>query len=291
MEKFSEEITYTPSVSNHSSYVMRNLAPQGSNSVTLSASSVVGPTEFILPPAVMNMSKSRIEFQLSLPDPGATVRANYINANLNTIINRIVLYSSATNQVLCDVSNFNLFTSMVSSASTKLDDYLTKSVLPAAGALTNDPAVSLLNTVEDITKSNTTYTGDGVGDQLVVNKNGANTDMIQYNPMLGRRQFYIGQDSEASYLDISLPLDSLKHTIFSVNRNLYFPENIIAQIYWNNTDNFCFFSTSLSNPTSGTAASVASATVSNINILLAQENNLAIVSQVIDRVMKGPGIS
>lgn len=282
MEKFSEEITYTPVVSNHSSYVYRNVAPQGSNTVTLSATAVTGPTEFILPPSVMNLSKSRLEFNLLLPDPGATVNVNWLNANLNTIINRIVLYSSATNAVLCDVSNFNLFSSMVSASSTKLDDYLTKSLLAAAGALTNSLATSQLCTVEDIVKSNTATN--------TANKNGANTDMTQYNGFLGRRQFYIGQDTEASYLDISLPFDGFKHTILSLNKNIYAPENLVLQIYWNNTDNFAFSATSLTVPTTGTAA-LASATVTGINVLVAQENNLAVVSQVIDRVMKGPGLS
>jgi hypothetical protein len=278
MEKFSEEITYTPVVSNHSSYVMRNIAPQGSNSLTLSSAGVVGPVEFILPPAVMNLSKSYLEFGLTIPASTAG-SFNFINGNLNTIINRIVCYSSSTNAVICDVSNFNLFSQLTSSNSHELNDYLTKPYL--SGAL--PAAVTETASVQNISKCNTATAN------LNISQGGLVT-YLNENFYLQRRQFYVGADTTATGLNISLPLEGLKHTIFSVNRNLYFPENIICQIYFNNTDNFAFQSEDATAFT--TIVSVnAGSTISNLNILLAQEQNLAIVSQTIDRVMKGPGIS
>jgi hypothetical protein len=283
MEKFSDEITYTPTVSNHSSYVMRNVAPQGSNSATLTTSGVVGPVEFILPPSVFNLSKSKLQFTLNIGVAGATPNFNFINANLLTTINRIVLYSTATNAVLADVSSFNLFTSATLSPSTKLDKYLCKPFLNGAAPLTD--ALSRLRTVEEIQKSNA-----GAGGAVTINDSPNNIDLAPYNPYLGRRQWIIGADAAATSVDVSIPMESIKHTVLSLDKNLYFPENMVLQIYFNATDNFCFYSGANTTPLS-TATSASSATVTNLNINLAQENNLAIVSQTIDRVMKGPGIS
>lgn len=279
MEKFSDEITYTPTVSNHSSYVMRNIAPQGSNSLTLSAAGVVGPVEFILPPSCFNLAQSKIQFTLDVD--GTVDLATYVNANLLTAINRIVLYSSATNAVLADVSSFNLFTSATLPASTKLEHYLTKPFLKDVGT-TADEARD--RTIEEIQKSNATaYDSPN------------NIDLGPYCPYLGRRQFIIGADTATAAnndvtIDVSIPLESIKHTILSLDKNLYFPENMILQVYFNPTNNFCLSATAATAPSSG-AVAVAGATVSALNISLAQENNLAIVSQTIDRVMKGPGIS
>jgi hypothetical protein len=298
MEKFSEEITYTPSVSNHSSYIMRNIAPQGSNTATLSAAGVVGPVEFILPPAVMNMARSRLEFSLQLG--GVASKITCLNANLNTIINRIVLYSSATNAVICDVSNFNLFTSMLNGPSTHIDNFLTKATYAtsAGGAslpVTPDRTIAL----EDICKCNTDTAANGLMSNVSY-ASGINADGYipsLTNRFLSRKINHVNSTKSGTAgnndlgIDISIPLNSLSHTIFSINRNLYFPENIVLQIYFNNSDNFAFVTTGSNNDEYDGLASVASAAISNLNILLAQEQNLAIVSQTIDRVMKGPGIS
>jgi hypothetical protein len=299
MEKFSEEITYTPSVSNHSSYIMRNVTPQGSNSVTLSTSGVVGPVEFILPPAVMNLSKSRLEFSLQLG--GVASKNTCLNANLNTIINRIVCYSSSTNAVICDVSNFNLFTSMLNGPSTHIDKFLTKATYATSAGVTDSLPVTPDRTMalEDISKCNTDTAANGKMSTLSYT---SGVNAAAYVPSLtnrfsSRKINYVNSTKSGTAannnlgIEISLPLESLSHTIFSVNRNLYFPENIIAQIYFNNSDNFSFVATGTGDVTYDGLASVASASISNLNILLAQEQNLAIVSQTIDRVMKGPGIS
>jgi hypothetical protein len=277
MEKFSDEITYTPTVSNHSSYVMRNVAPQGSNSLTLSAAGVAGPVEFILPPSVFNLSKSRLEFTFVAPASKASY-FNFVNGNLLTAINRIVLYSSATNAVLCDVSSFNLFTSATLPASTKLDNFLTKPFLNGVG--TTD-ATARERTIEEIQKCNIS----------TANINGNAVDIAPYSPITQRRQWIISATATATGIDVSIPLESIKHTILSLDKNLYFPENMVCQIYFNPYDSYSFEADDVNLLTPLTLEVSSATTISNLNIKLAQENNLAIVSQTIDRVMRGPGIS
>jgi hypothetical protein len=269
MEKFSPEITYTPVISNHSTTIMRQLAPQGSNSVTLSTSSVVGPTEFLIPPSCINLKKCKLDFSLLIAAPSA--KCAFVNGNLNTMINRIVLYSTLTNAVLCDISSFEKYTSLVTPSSTELNEYLTK---PYLKTVEETVTPSRLNTLEDISKSNL----------LTVNETGSNVDIAPENPYLGRRQWYIGAATKAVALDVSLPFSGFKHSILSVDKNLYFNENLCLQIYWSNTDNFAFISTAVTDPVTGAAALEADPVISNIQMSLATEGNLAIVSQTIAKV-------
>jgi hypothetical protein len=272
MEKFSNDITYTPVVSNHSTTIMRQLSPQGSNTVTLSTSSVVGPTEVLIPPTCMNLKKCRLSFSLLIAAPSSTNVA-YVNGNLNTMINRVVLYSTLTNAVLADISSFEKYTSLLTPSSTEVSEYLTKSY---ASTLQTTVANARLNTLEDISKSNIS----------TVNDSGANTDLGPFNPILGRRQWYIGGAGGALALDVSLPFSSFKHSIFSTDKNLYFNENLCLQIYWNNTDNFAFIAAAATDPTGTNASLEADPVISNIQMSLATEGNLSIVSQTIDKVQK-----
>jgi hypothetical protein len=59
-EHISDELNYTPVVNNHSQVIFRKVSPQGSNTVTLSTSSSVGPVELIVPPSVFKCPTNRV---------------------------------------------------------------------------------------------------------------------------------------------------------------------------------------------------------------------------------------
>ena len=275
MEKFSEEIQYSPVVSNHSTVIYRNVAPQSSTSVTLSATSSVGPSEIIIPPSVFNPSKSRLNFNLRIPEVNA--KYTWTNANLLTLISRVVLYDSATNAVLLDCGNFDKYESLVVPGATYVDNLLTKSFVSGAPAITE--ATANPRPVEDISKSNlaNNYTGQTTG------------DIGAFAPYTGRRQFYIspvgdGSNAGDAYLNVSIPFESFKLTFLSTNKMVYFPSNIVLQIYWNAGNQFFFTANSASDTTTAQTAATAPI-ISNLSIALANEANLAIVSQVINKVM------
>lgn len=276
MEKFSEELQYSPVVSNHSTIIYRNVAPQSSTSVTLSATSSVGPSEIIIPPSVFNPAKSRLNFSLRIPEVNG--KYTWTNANLLTTISRVVLYDSATNAVLLDCGNFDKYVSLVVPAGTHIDNLLTKSFVSGAPATAEADANP--RPVEDISKSNSTnnFTGQGTGDT------GA------FAPYTGRRQFYIspvgnGAAGGDAFFNVSIPFDAFKMTFLSSNKMVYFPSNIVLQIYWNAGNQF-FFTANANNDTGTSQTAAVSPVVSNLSIALANEANLAIVSQVIDKVMK-----
>lgn len=272
-EKISDELNYSPVVSNHSTVLYRTIQPQGNSTVTLSTNSSVGPTEFIVPPSCFRFGKSRLNFNLAFGTTAAT-NGSFINANLATTISRIVCYDSASSALLCDISNFEKYASMVIPAGTSIDEFLTKSYNTTAGISTGDLGFPM----EDISKSNS----DNQDSAL-------NIDLGAQNKFLGRRQFYASAQG-TTVLRVSLPFSCFKFSVLASEKLMYSPSNIVLQVYWNSIDNFSFEATAATNPVTGAVSRSTAVTLSGASVSLATEGNLQIVSSVIDRVMK-EGIS
>tara|TARA_R110000822_G_scaffold264909_2_gene388932 strand:+ start:1159 stop:2553 length:1395 start_codon:yes stop_codon:yes gene_type:complete len=285
----STEIDYSTKVNNHSTIIYRKLNPQGaSTQIALSSSSTVGPVEVVLGPSVFNPSKCRLNFQLELPDPGATVKASWLNANALSIFSRVVVYDANTNNLLLDCSNLEKYAAMVVPASTSFAEFSTKSGNTQQGTYAQKMPITSAGSTpypfEDIGKSNS-----------LVNVSFDNTALAGttgVNSFQGRKQLYVGTDTEKSFIDFSIPFSAFKHTFMALNKNVYSPSNLIFQFYLNATDNFAWYSASVTDPTSGTAVSIpATAYINTFNLEIANENNLQIVSQVINNVMSPSGVS
>lgn len=278
MENFSDELQYSPVVSNHSTLIYRSVAPQAGSSATLSATSSVGPVEIIIPPSVWNPAKSRLNFTISIPGSGGTNTYNWISANLLQTLSRVVFYDSATNAVLMDVGNFDKYAAMVVPASTHIDTFLSKAYSSAQATAQSTAATAASCPVEDIAKMvSGTANYQGV----------ANNNLYAENNQLGRRQVYISAvDPAAGIFNVSLPFEAFKHTFLSINKNVYFPSNTVLQIYFNAANQFVAYGTSATNLNTGNGVYAGAPAVTNIALSLANEANLSIVSQVIDKVMK-----
>ncbi len=283
----SEELTYTNKVSTHSQLAFRKISPQGP--ATGIAGSVTGTTlvEFIIPPSVFNMSKSRLNFQLALSDPGATPRYNWLDANLLSTISRVVFYCSNTGNTLLDCSNFEKFAACVTPAATSYDEFKTKSSAwqsatysQSLGPVAN-VADANLYPVEDIQKSNSLVNVTPLGT--------AAASTAGWNAYEGRKYVIPGIDTDDSYINVSLPFSAFKFTALALNKQVYSPANIVAQFYFNAQDNFAWYSTSATAPQTG-AASGAGYTLNNVALQLATEQNLEVAKSVVDAVMS-QGIS
>jgi hypothetical protein len=95
--------------------------------------------ELELPNNVMNLSLSKLSFELQIPTQTLT-KFNNINGNALSLIDRITL-TSRSGVILADIPNTHIFGSLVSSVNTKMQDLLTRNttsyVLPA-GATTDN---------------------------------------------------------------------------------------------------------------------------------------------------------
>lgn len=282
MENISKELNYSPVVNNHSSLVYRYVSPQGGGDVTTNLSADVGPTEFIIPPSCWIPELTKLNFQINVP-AATSALYNYVNANTLTSISRITMYDTATSNVLMDVSNFEKYASLVSSPATSLDDFITKANF--SGAIGTTDATSQVSPVEDISKSIST-TNNGPTAQTLGTS----------NPYFSRRQFFTGVIGTAGLaagpvvIDVSIPFTALKLTALASDKVWYSPSSLVLQIYWAGNSKYAFQSDSATDPSSNAAALRAAITIKRPQIVLANEGNLAIVSQVINKVMSGGGI-
>ena len=279
-EVMSNELIYTSRVSTHSQPVFRKVSPQGA--ATNIALSVSGSTlvEMVVPPSVMNMAHSRLNFQLELPDPGATVSVNCIDANLLTTLSRVVVYCSNTGNTLLDCSNFEKYASVIVPASTSYDEFKTKA--SNWQSTTYSQKLGIANTdsqpypLEDIHKCNS-----------LVNVTPLNTvaaGTTGFNSFEGRRYVLFGTDSEKTFLDVSIPFSAFKFTALALDKMVYSPANLIFQFYFSPLDNFAWEAASVTDPTSS-ATSLASGILNNVSLQLYTEGNLEVAKSVVDAVM------
>lgn len=282
MENISKELNYSPVVNNHSSIVYRTVSPQAGGNVNLNNGSSVGPTEFIIPPSCWIPELTRLSFDINIP--GIATNANYVNANLLTLIDRITVYDTATSNLVLDCSNFHKYASLMSTAGTKLTDFLSK---PAVETATNSAYTTLTlagdNALEDISRNLQT-----------VNDSAINFDMVAANNT-GRKQFYVSSASGTAanndvYICVNIPFSALKMTALASDKIWYSPSSLVVQIFWSSTTNFAFTATGITDPTTGAAAITTQGVIVKPQLFLANEGNLAIVSQVINKVMTGGGI-
>ena len=101
------------------------------------------------------------------------------------------------------------------------------------------------------------------------------------------KKLYTGTGNALNYISVRLPLNAFKHSIFSVDKDMYFAgEPLSIDIYWEAGSKFQF------NCTAGTAGAPDSATppvlpgahnISNIALYACCEQNIAITSGIVDR--------
>ena len=264
---------------NHSTLHYRNVSPQSAGDVALSATSTSGPSSFVISSSVFNPAKSRITFELVFPDPGATVSVNWIQANLLSTISRITLYDQNTSAIWADINNVGNTYAMLSPAATKFDEFLHKS--QPLGILHNTAAESRLVPFEEIGKKGASDNINGYNIDTAANSANANaSDYFQITNLIR------GEDSEASYIQVSIPLSAFKHSIFSLDKMIYCPSNLQLDIYWAGFSTYAWEAASITDPSS-TPVALASGTITGSQLLLqlCTEGNVNVASQVIQKTM------
>lgn len=277
MENISKELNYSPVVNNHSSIVYRTVSPQSGGNQALNAGSSVGPTEFLIPPSCWIPELTKLSFDISIATPVLATMGNKLNANLLTCIDRITVYDTATSNLLLDCSNFHKYASLVTPASTDISDFLTKPAKGTGVAVPIDLAAGAPLPFEDISRNLDTTNLQAVA-----------TDMVPFCNT-GRKQFYISALGSNTYVSVNIPFSAFKLTALSSDKIWYSPSSLVIQVYWSGSNNFAFATTGLASMTADILPVVNPVIVSP-KLYLANEGNLAIVSQVINKVMSGGGI-
>ena len=279
-EKISYELDYSPVVSNHSTVLYRKISPQGkATNITLDDTGVTGPIEIVVPPSVWNPSRSKLNFQLQFGAAGGAALINFMNANGLTPLSRVVVYDAASGAVWCDVSNFDRYAAIVPHA-THIDEFLTKGGNQVvAGNNKIIPATSDLSSVmpfEDIVKCAAT-----ANTSLQAADLGHTTTGI--NPIMGRRQILQGAaNAAANFVDFSIPFSAFKFTALALDKMIYSPSQTVIQLYFNAVGQYAF---KAEGDLTTNIAAITTPILNSVSITCANEGNLAIVSQVINKVM------
>lgn len=267
-EIFSSELDYSQKVLNTSTPIYRTVSPQNSTTITLSSVANLGPYTFIVPSSVFNFAKSRLNFTLSLPSAGTGNYTKVSNVALAPI-SRITCYDASTSALLFDCNNFQEYNAVTNLPGTDFTSFCTKAALYDVTAGTP---------IEDNQKSNafTSYTPSGV-------------NLSARTPTTAPLTFLSSASTATAItLNYSVPLSAIKCSIFSLDKLLYSPSNICIDIYWAPLNSYVTAGTDASDPSvgaTGYSPATGSATISNLNMSLCNEANLAICSSLISRVM------
>ena len=305
--QFSDELIYSKAVSAHGNYKYLRVVPIGSTgqNFTLSNSSTT-MTQFELPNNVLNLSKSKLCFDINLVAGGAA-HFNNLYANALSLIDRITL-TSRSGVILADIPNTHIFGSLVSSCNTKVVDLLTRT--PSSLALSADATASValtasqLHPVNDIVRCNGTVNLQ-VGSPISYALGGVATTNIltAYTPNSEPATlFYSAVDNNSNAMSYQIDLSAFKDTLMEINKNIYFGDNLVLTINWNAGTKFTFTSFAINNATTGVVGAgllnyvfpVASAlgnaaipSITNLFLYTACETDPTIISQLVSTVSSG----
>ena len=133
--KFSGEVDYSKRSAAYGSYKYLRVVPIGQGQAPALQTGSTVMTQFELPNNVMNLSKSKLVFDLQLPaipvilsagtTPFYSAQYQWLNANALSLIDRITLTSRA-GTILADIPNCGIFGNIVSAVCTKASDLATK---------------------------------------------------------------------------------------------------------------------------------------------------------------------
>ena len=121
--QFSEELIYSKGISAHGNYKYLRIVPLGSAQNPVLSLSSTTQIQFELPNNVMNLSKSKLCFDVLVALQGSLTKYSNIYGNALSFIDRITL-TSRSGTILADIPNCHIFGNMVSAVNTKLSDII-----------------------------------------------------------------------------------------------------------------------------------------------------------------------
>jgi len=279
--QFSEELVYSKGISAHGNYKYLRIVPLGSGgqNPTLSLTSTT-QTQFELPNNVLNLSKSKLCFDVNIAANAAGI-CNNIHGNALSLIDRITL-TSRSGTILADIPNCLIFGNMVSAVNTKLSDIISRTPLNTktmtmGGHATAATALGLsqLTPVSDIVRCNGT-----------ANYQVTAAGLTAFTPNTEPVVFYTAAAAVANSITYQIELSAFKDTLMELNKNIYFDNNLLLTINWNSGNKFTFTTTTTATLT-GAATATLIPSLSNLYLYTACETDPTIISQLVSSVASG----
>jgi len=235
-----------------------------------------GGTEsiFELPAKVFNFGKSFISFSISIPDTGANTTYNWFQTNVIPFWQQIQVYTKG-GLFLCDLISAHNYSNLVNPIETKIENLKTYDQYVAAQAGTG---YGQCFRIQGGSAAN--YRPNGVEPD-----NG--TDELQYTFVSTAG----GAGAGGLTANFIIPFSMFKNTIMGLNKDLYFNgEIMMIRFVWGPATKLYFKSTAANAPQTNATAAALSASVSNIALYLALENNQEIVNQIMSKCSSPDGL-
>ena len=235
-------------------------------SITLDAGA--HETIFEIPVKYMNLSKSTLCFDMAVAGPAAN--APYLQVDGLTPISQLQFYN-AGGIMLCDLSDVDVYTRVVTKPETKLEEFL------------NYPKFKELDNTTGTVYPSSRLLGRCNATTLAVRPDGTNHD-LDYTECA----YVCGGEATGGFtIQCKIPLGQIKNTIFDIDKDIYFNEIMQLRIVWSTKARVGWEGTSETDPSDGAAALSSALTLSNIELFLAIEQNQGVINTIAALVSSG----
>jgi len=285
---------------------------EGSANVALTTAGGMEST-FEIPTRPLNLARSVLRFTYTPTTAGAG-NYNRIYMDCLSMIKTIEL-RSRSGQYLCNLQHVGNYTKVIWKPEMKYEkfmalenhgDYNTVDEKKTGcgamlqkcnvgyidvGTRPQKAAITNAGTLADLRNAVQTYIGPPPiaarrHDDNAVADNTAGEFSLVDVPYEEAKYFEGGADNDASpVIAVKLPLGMLFGTIFELDKTIGFNEILDMRIVWESTARTSFFGTDAKSISTGAAATVVGATVSNLNLFLAVETDPNVVLGVQQKIM------
>lgn len=268
------------------------------NQTSFSTTSVTtgsGLFELIIPANVINLSKSRLQFGVTVTSPAAVVPV--LSPNPGNYFSRMSL-STLSGTLLCDISNVGRFLQMVlpmSTSNEELNTYpqgMPQSTLAGVAAVVsvqNTAALAKTTPFGALQRSDTGFIAAATaGSTNIIG------DLARHPVQhMGLRQWvYTASTASDACIWFDVALGELfKHTLLSVNKSLYFSgESLSLQLYFDSPQSYAIFPTlATSNLSTGLLTAGSTTVITSPTLYCYQEMNMDLAKGIMDKA-NGEGI-
>jgi hypothetical protein len=299
---YSPQVEYTKKVLLIPSYRISKLIPLTGQGLTLGISSTTN-TQFELQTNVMNLSRSCLTFDITLPFQGAGAY-QWCQADPLALFDRIQLYTRG-GVSLIDLQGANNFSSLVTPYKTKLTDLIQRTI---GGTVVNGAVSTTINSVmatdsnqvpiQGIQASNGIFTTnfrpdgtngiDNYAEQKHLFQSPAGVAQVIFNPVGP-----VAAVAQVGFICLSyqLNLSNIIHSIAELDQDLYFGENLILSLTYAPCQKFTWTTQVLNQPHTVPIAPVNASTITNLSLYLSIETNLEIANGLIAKTHSPEGFS
>ena len=286
----STDLDYSIHKQVHSNTRWTKITSQNQTSFsTTSVTTGSGLFELIIPAQVINLSKSRLSFAVTVTAPAAVVPV--LSPNPGNYFSRMSL-STLSGTLLCDISNVGRFLQMVLPMSTSNEELNTyQQGMPQS---TNAGVANVINLQNTLALAKTTPFGSlqRSDTPLIPAGTPGSTNIIgdlARHPVAqtGLRQWVYHATANTDgviWFDVALG-ELFKHTLLSVNKSLYFgSESLSLQLYFDAPQSYAIFPTNATSELStGLVIAGSTTVITSPTLYCYQEMNMDLAKTIMDK--------